>query len=115
MGEQEPESEPEPEPEPELDPTPAPTAAPTTAPSFCSQVWGQCGGMFWHGYTCCEPGNYCEFSNPWYSQCKPESEAVVGAGKNSTSDNLVSFASLTSRLQWLTTVGIALTIIKAFS
>merc|ERR1712187_943473 len=97
------------------DPTPAPTATTTAAPSFCSQVWGQCGGMFWQGNTCCEPGNYCEFSNPWYSQCKPESAVVLGVGKNSSSDNLVSSASLTSRLQRLTTVGIALSSIKAFS
>lgn len=36
--------------------------------SGCSALYGQCGGLYWTGATCCSSGT-CQFDNDWYSQC----------------------------------------------
>jgi len=55
-------------------PTPAPPtpgSAPTPAPGPCTQLWGQCGGQGFTGYTCCVAGSMCNKQNDYYSQCVP--------------------------------------------
>jgi hypothetical protein len=53
--------------------TAAPTPAPTSGnqPTNCSPLWGQCGGKFWGGATCCAAGAKCNAQSEWYSQCIP--------------------------------------------
>lgn len=36
-------------------------------------VYGQCGGIGWTGATSCASGSTCVYSNPYYSQCLPDS------------------------------------------
>jgi chitinase len=55
-------------------PTPAPTVAtpaPTVSGGTCSALWGQCGGKFWNGATCCAGGSKCSAQSEWYAQCIP--------------------------------------------
>jgi endoglucanase len=33
--------------------------------------WSQCGGNGFSGATTCVAGYVCEYSNDWYSQCRP--------------------------------------------
>eukprot|EP00245_Coleochaete_scutata_P000163 TRINITY_DN1016_c0_g1_i10.p1 TRINITY_DN1016_c0_g1~~TRINITY_DN1016_c0_g1_i10.p1 ORF type:complete len:140 (-),score=14.49 TRINITY_DN1016_c0_g1_i10:389-808(-) len=43
----------------------------------CSPMWGQCGGKYWPGPTCCDLGSECKVQvtagvpNLYYSQCLP--------------------------------------------
>ncbi|KAG8938067.1 hypothetical protein FRC04_009748, partial [Tulasnella sp. 424] len=39
-------------------------------------VWGQCGGQNYSGSTTCAAGSTCVFSNPYYSQCLPNSQVT---------------------------------------
>ncbi|KAI0482184.1 Alpha/Beta hydrolase protein [Xylariaceae sp. FL0804] len=43
------------------------TPAPTSGGS-CSSLYGQCGGLYWTGPTCCDDST-CQYSNDYYSQC----------------------------------------------
>jgi len=52
----------------------APTPAPTTSNVPCSPLWGQCGGKFWGGATCCAGGSKCSAQSEWYAQCIPAAE-----------------------------------------
>ncbi len=45
----------------------------------CAALWGQCGGQYYFGPTCCAAGSTCTYSNPQYSQCLP------GSGGNNSS------------------------------
>ncbi|KAJ7615569.1 cellobiohydrolaseII [Roridomyces roridus] len=47
-------------------------------------VWSQCGGTGWTGATTCVSGATCTFSNPFYSQCLPNSN---GGGGTTTPTN----------------------------
>ncbi|OAA67810.1 Cellulose-binding domain protein [Niveomyces insectorum RCEF 264] len=38
-----------------------------------ASIWAQCGGSAYAGPTACASGNYCNYGNPWYSQCVPGS------------------------------------------
>lgn len=49
--------------------------------------WGQCGGENWNGDITCNPGWYCSYLNPWYSQCVP------GSSSSSSSTTLSTVAS----------------------
>ncbi|KAF9034287.1 hypothetical protein BJ165DRAFT_1417416 [Panaeolus papilionaceus] len=42
-------------------------------PAFAQtqQLWGQCGGQGYNGPTQCVSGSYCNYQNPYYSQCIP--------------------------------------------
>uniref|UniRef100_A0A0G4HRU4 CBM1 domain-containing protein n=1 Tax=Chromera velia CCMP2878 TaxID=1169474 RepID=A0A0G4HRU4_9ALVE len=62
-------------------PTPAPTTTTTEAPAECSGRWGQCGGQGWSGPSCCESGDTCVYSNPWYSQCLPARRTLLSSKK----------------------------------
>ncbi|KAH8880300.1 hypothetical protein GQ53DRAFT_833459 [Thozetella sp. PMI_491] len=44
--------------------------------------WGQCGGSKYTGPTACPKNNYCNYGNPWYSQCVPGTDdgAIVAQG-----------------------------------
>ncbi|CAM9117139.1 unnamed protein product, partial [Pylaiella littoralis] len=35
-------------------------------------AYGQCGGKYHGGSTCCADGYQCEVSDEFYSQCRPE-------------------------------------------
>ncbi|GAA5908699.1 hypothetical protein JCM5296_002680 [Sporobolomyces johnsonii] len=37
----------------------------------CSAAYDQCGGVDWHGGTCCPKDFACAKSSEWYSQCRP--------------------------------------------
>lgn len=41
------------------------------AASGCSASYGQCGGTGWTGATCCATGFSCQYSNDYFSQCRP--------------------------------------------
>ncbi|KAJ3132636.1 hypothetical protein HK100_005151 [Physocladia obscura] len=46
------------------------TTTTTTAGGNCSVKWGQCGGIFWTGPTCCTASTCTpQAGNPYYSQC----------------------------------------------
>ncbi|KAG8991072.1 hypothetical protein FRB90_001481 [Tulasnella sp. 427] len=49
-----------------------------------SQVWGQCGGQGWTGATTCVAGSTCVYSNPYYSQCLPNSSVTTTTTKTTT-------------------------------
>lgn len=43
----------------------------------CPSAFQQCAGKRYDGrQNCCAPGLECAFSNEWYSQCLPNSDAV---------------------------------------
>ena len=42
----------------------------TTTTVECIKRYGKCGGMNYNGATCCEPGWWCVYGGPYYSQCK---------------------------------------------
>lgn len=46
-------------------------------------AWGQCGGNGWTGATTCVSGYVCTYSNPWYSQCLPGTQATTTAASTS--------------------------------
>lgn len=39
------------------------------AAESCSPLYGQCGGNYWNGPTCCEYGSKCQIRSEWYHQC----------------------------------------------
>ncbi|KAJ1548086.1 hypothetical protein HK096_005455 [Nowakowskiella sp. JEL0078] len=45
------------------------TTTTTTASANCVAKYGQCGGLYYTGTTCCQSGSTCKFNNNWYSQC----------------------------------------------
>lgn len=45
----------------------------------CAPLYGQCGGNYFNGPTCCEPGSKCNFNSEWYSQCVYDPEYVEPA------------------------------------
>ncbi|KAJ6525504.1 cellobiohydrolase II [Mycena vulgaris] len=47
-------------------------------------VWSQCGGQGWAGATTCVAGATCTFSNPFYSQCLPNSAGGGGGATTTT-------------------------------
>ncbi|CAE7883050.1 unnamed protein product, partial [Symbiodinium necroappetens] len=55
-------------------PTTTTTAGPPTTVSTttvqCKRRYDKYGGMNWKGATCCEPGWWCVYQSPCYSQCK---------------------------------------------
>lgn len=64
-------------------------AAATTAvyaAESCSPLYGQCGGHYWGGPTCCEYGSKCQIQNEWYYQCvyDPNPEPTTTIAPNST-------------------------------
>ncbi|KAL2019000.1 hypothetical protein VTK56DRAFT_10165 [Thermocarpiscus australiensis] len=65
----------------------------------CGSVWSQCGGQNWNGPTCCASGSTCVYSNPWYSQCLPNSQVTTTATPTSsrTTSRPTSTTSTTSR------------------
>jgi len=52
-------------------PAPGPPAPPSS--SCKTEVWGQCGGEYWTGDTCCKLGMECKVMSADYSQCRPTS------------------------------------------
>ncbi|GJJ14227.1 Beta-glucosidase cel3A [Clathrus columnatus] len=50
-----------------------------------SPIYGQCGGQGWSGATTCASGSTCVYSNPYYSQCLPSSNAPTSQPTNPTS------------------------------
>ncbi|CAE7942256.1 unnamed protein product, partial [Symbiodinium necroappetens] len=47
-----------------------PTTTTTTTTVECRKRYNQCGGINYKGVTCCEPGWWCVYGGPYYSQCK---------------------------------------------
>lgn len=45
--------------------------------------WGQCGGIGWGGPTTCVSGWTCEYSNPYFSQCLPNTGATTSSSQAS--------------------------------
>ncbi|KAI9338866.1 RlpA-like double-psi beta-barrel-protein domain-containing protein-containing protein [Pilaira anomala] len=50
----------------------------TAVDAACSPKYGQCGGKFWEGPTCCETGSTCvaQANNEYYSQCLPNEQVT---------------------------------------
>lgn len=43
----------------------------STTENSCSYWYGQCGGVYWDGSTCCSTGSDCVDHSIYYSQCVP--------------------------------------------
>nr|QCI44182.1 endo-mannanase [synthetic construct] len=78
--------------------------APCLAQFALSQTgnWGQCGGENWSGDVNCNVGWLCQYSNPWYSQCVPESDSSTASG-SSTSATSTTFSTSASTTSTSTT------------
>merc|ERR1719382_1325445 len=54
------------------DAVPSPSPVPPSPPGSCENTaFGQCGGVDWHGLTCCPGQCSCVRSDDYYSQCRP--------------------------------------------
>jgi hypothetical protein len=42
-----------------------------TEAAGCAAMYGQCGGIGYTVATCCASGSSCQYSNDYYSQCRP--------------------------------------------
>ncbi|THH19988.1 hypothetical protein EW146_g1281 [Bondarzewia mesenterica] len=73
------------------------------APSVCAQslVWGQCGGIGWSGSTTCVSGSTCVYSNDYYSQCLPSSEAPTSSSTATSTSATPSSTGGSSTLPFL--------------
>lgn len=60
-----------------------------------SPVWGQCGGIGWTGSTACASGSTCTYSNDYYSQCIPSSNAPGSSSASATPTTAPSSSSAT--------------------
>ncbi len=60
----------------------------------CSALYGQCGGQNWSGPTCCDYST-CIYSNPYYSQCLPDSSSSSSSSSTVTSSSSSSTTSET--------------------
>ncbi|KAH7098052.1 hypothetical protein BKA62DRAFT_405706 [Auriculariales sp. MPI-PUGE-AT-0066] len=58
-----------------------------------SPVWGQCGGQGWPGPTTCVAGSTCTYSNPWHSQCLPDSYSSSTTATSTTTTTTSSGSS----------------------
>ncbi|KAH8671082.1 glycoside hydrolase superfamily [Xylariales sp. PMI_506] len=60
-------------------------------------IYGQCGGNGWTGPTTCVSGSYCQYYNPYYSQCIP------GTASTTSTTSSVSSSSTTKTTSTSTT------------
>ncbi|KAJ3127660.1 hypothetical protein HK098_006005 [Nowakowskiella sp. JEL0407] len=59
-------------PSPSPSPSPASSPSPSPASTGCDNgvaLYGQCGGQYYTGVTCCASGSQCKYVSEWYSQC----------------------------------------------
>ncbi|PVF92689.1 putative pectate lyase [Serendipita vermifera] len=61
-----------------------------------SPLYGQCGGLNWTGPTTCVSGATCVYSNDWYSQCVPSTQAATTTTKTSSTKTSSTKTSTTS-------------------
>lgn len=68
-----------------------------------SAAYGQCGGKTWTGATSCVTGYTCTYSNDYYSQCVPSSNAVTSTTTTSapTTGPTTPVRSGTGKFKWM--------------
>ncbi|KAI8980912.1 endo-beta-D-1,4-glucanase [Pilobolus umbonatus] len=64
----------------------------------CSPVYGQCGGLYWTGPTCCDAGSTCvaQANNIYYSQCLPGSNSSTTTKKAATTTTTTTTSKKTT-------------------
>ncbi|UJR23216.1 hypothetical protein I4U23_026235 [Adineta vaga] len=70
------------------------TTSTTTANQGCNTVYSQCGGQNWGGATCCID-SACIVSNPYYSQCLPDTTTTTTTTTQSTTTTTQSTTTTT--------------------
>lgn len=78
----------------------------------CSRLGEQCGGVHWHGATCCREGASCLLQHATYSECRlssshPDVDVVVTEEGSKGGSGPLFVISITrgSRLLWATALG----------